>query len=197
MATTFYLRSTSGAACGPGTRYALSETAGSSASQIDVVSETTWNVAEARKFFAGAWSTTLQVTVGSGGGAQNRVTAVIEKRSSACSTTQTILSVQSGNLSTGAQSTVTLTGSSVTAEFAPGDILLLRIVRSQGTRTTTVTAESTTSFITAPDAAVPGSTLKYWTGSTWGSGELKKWTGTVWDGAVLKRWNGTAWVEVP
>jgi hypothetical protein len=161
------------------------------------VSETTWNITEDREFLTGAWEVTLQVTVGTGGGAPNRVTAVIEKRSSACAVTQTILDVQSAALTAGAQQTITLTGSSVSAEFAPGDILLLRIVRSAGTRTTTVTAESTTSFITAPDALTKGSTLKYWTGSTWGSGELKKWTGTVWDGAVLKRWNGTAWVEVP
>lgn len=45
--------------------------------------------------------------------------------------------------------------------------------------------------------AFQGSTLRYWTGSTWGSGFLKRWDGSAWQPAQVQRWNGSGWVSVP
>ena len=136
MAETWYFTNASGAACGPGTRQALSQTAGSSAQTQDVTSEQTWNRTEsARSIAAGTWTLTLDVTTGSGGGAPNRITAVIERRNSSCTVQETIGSQTSSNLSAGSSETVTLTYSGVSQiDFSSGDILTVRIVRSNGNR---------------------------------------------------------------
>ena len=197
MATTFYYRDASGLACGPGSHYALDEALSGSATNITVDSEQTWNIGEARKFQAGAWASQLRLVVGTGSGEASRATLVIEKRDASCGTLQTILSIQSGNLTAGATQNVTFTGSSLTAEFAATDILLARVVRSNGTRTIALVTNDADSYITAPDIATAtvGTTIKAWNGTNWVEGELKKYDGSAWDGAVVKRWNGTTWVE--
>src|SRR3972149_10994031 len=103
MAETWYARTGTGAACGPGTRRPLSQTAGTSPATEDITSEHTWNRTEsARSIQAGNWSVVADVTTGSGGGQPNRVTCVVERRNASCVVQQTILNVQSGNLSAGA-----------------------------------------------------------------------------------------------
>lgn len=45
--------------------------------------------------------------------------------------------------------------------------------------------------------AFQGSTLRYWTGSAWGTGVLKRWDGASWVPGQIQRWNGSSWVNVP
>lgn len=43
---------------------------------------------------------------------------------------------------------------------------------------------------------LPGSYLKYWSGSAWALKPLKRWDGTQWKQAILRRWDGTTWRQV-
>lgn len=43
---------------------------------------------------------------------------------------------------------------------------------------------------------LPGSYIKYWTGSAWALKPLKRWDGSQWKQAILKRWDGSTWRQV-
>src|SRR3990172_5765049 len=136
MAESWYARTGTGAACGPGTRRQMNQTPGTTPATQDITSEHTWNCVEsARTILAGNWSVVADVTTGSGGGSPNRVTCVVERRNSSCVVQQTILNVQSGNLTAGATQEITfgpVDPGAVT--FSDGDILTVRFVRSNGSR---------------------------------------------------------------
>src|SRR3972149_1846600 len=94
--------------CGPGTRRPLNQTPGTTPATQDITSEHTWNrVESARTIAAGNWSVVADVTTGSGGGGPNRVTCVVERRNSSCVVLETLLNVQSGNLTAGSTQEVT------------------------------------------------------------------------------------------
>jgi len=160
---TWYLVTGSGAACGPGTRRPLNTSAGTTPSTQDVSSEHTWNRTEiARSIQSGDWSVILDVTTGAGGGMPNRVTAVVERRNSSCVVQETILNVQSGSLTASSTEEITLTATGVAqVDFAAGDILTIRVVRSAGARTQTLrfdddpTTDADSRLIT-PDEVVAG-----------------------------------------
>lgn len=194
---TLYLRSTAGEDCGPGTRYALSQTAGTSGTQISVNTEVTWNIPQGVNWESGPFTPTLQVTVAAGGGPPSRIRVVLEQRSSTCNTLLTFVNLESSNLTAGTQQTVEFQDFIQVTQWSPGDIFLMRVFRSSGTRNITVTAESTDSFITVPQEVVIGSTLQHWTGSAWAPGEVRRWTGSFWRGAIIRRWTGTEWVDMP
>lgn len=136
MAETWYWRSGSGAACGPGTRRPLNQTAGSSAATQDITSEHTWNRSEsARTIAAGNWSVWADITTGAGGGAPNKVTVVIERRDSSCTVQQTIGTVEVTMTAGTTQEYQFDFGAPGAVVFASGDILTCRIIRSNGGRT--------------------------------------------------------------
>ena len=160
---TWYFRTGTGAACGPGTQRPLNLSNGTTPSTEDITSEHTWNRVESvRSIQTGNWSVIIDVTTGAGGGAPNRVTAVVERRNSSCVVQETILNVQSGNLTAGATEEITLTATGVgQINFVAGDILTIRIVRSAGTRTEVLRFDDdpTTdadSRLTTPDVVVVG-----------------------------------------
>lgn len=100
----------------------------------DITSEHTWNrTKSARSIQAGNWSVVADLTTGSGGGPPNRVTCVVERRNASCVVQQTILNIQSGNLSAGTTEEITfgpVDPGEVT--FNDGDILTVRFIRSNG-----------------------------------------------------------------
>ena len=140
MAETWYARTGTGAACGPGTRRPLNQTPGTTPATQDITSEHTWNrVESARTIAAGNWSVVADVTTGSGGGGPNRVTCVVERRNSSCVVQETLLNVQSGNLTAGATQEITFGPvSNAAVTFQSGDILTVRFVRSNGSRSQTL-----------------------------------------------------------
>ena len=140
MAESWYARTGTGAACGPGTRRPLNQTPGTTPATQDITSEHTWNrVESARTIAAGNWSVVADVTTGSGGGGPNRVTCVVERRNSSCVVQETLLNVQSGNLTAGATQEITFGPvSNAAVTFQSGDILTVRFVRSNGSRSQTL-----------------------------------------------------------
>src|SRR3990172_12841588 len=99
MSETWYARTGTGAACGPGTRRPLNQTPGTTPATEDITSEHTWNRVEAARTIAvGNWSVVADITTGTGSGGPNRVTCVGERRNSSCVVQQTILNIPSGNL---------------------------------------------------------------------------------------------------
>ncbi len=136
MSETWYLRTGVGAACGPGTQRPLLTAIGAAATTQDITTENTWNRTEsARTIQAGDWLFTFRVTTGSGGGAGNRVTAVIERRNNSCVVQETLLTQESGNLTAGAAQDLQFSATLGTVTFNDGDILTIRIVRTAGSRT--------------------------------------------------------------
>lgn len=160
-AETWYAASGTGAACGPGTRRPLSQTAGSSASTQDVASEHTWNRTETeRTIAAGNWSFFADLTTAGGGGAPNRVTIVIERRNSSCVVQQTIGSVEVTMNAGTTQEYLFDFGDPGAVAFAAGDILTVRVVRSNGSRAQTLrfngaAAGDADSRLVAPNESVP------------------------------------------
>jgi len=160
----WYFRSGTGAACGPGTRRPLESTAGASAATEDITTEHTWNRVETatRTIGTGDWSVSIDVTTGAGTGPQNRVTAVVERRDSSCVVQETLLNVQSGNLTADSTQEVTLTATGVPqVDFAADDILTVRVVRSQGSRSQVVRFNDAAdtdadSRLTTPDEVAGG-----------------------------------------
>jgi hypothetical protein len=136
MSEAWYAITGTGEACGPGTRLPLSQTIGSSPTTQDIVSEQTWNRAEtARTIEAGTWAVAAWVTTGSGGGSPNRVTCVVERRNSSCVVQETLINVQSANLTANSTEQITFSASVGAVAFAAGNMLTVRFVRSQGART--------------------------------------------------------------
>jgi hypothetical protein len=197
MSTRYYLASNAGQACGPGTRYSLLEDAVfTSSSEVSVNTEQTWNVLEGRAFINGLWVVDLQVAVGTGGGPQSRVGLVLERRNSACGVVEQILSFESGSLTAGATNTVVSNVVGTTLEFSAGDILLLRVVRTNGSRNISVVHNTTSSYVQGANPVYVGGTrIKTWNGTMWVEGELKRWDGSAWGIARAKLWNGTSWVD--
>lgn len=139
MAETWYWKSGTGAACGPGTRRPLEQTAGASAATQDLASEHTWNrVESARTIAAGNWSVFADITTGSGGGPANKVTIVIERRNGSCVVQQTIGTVEV-TTTKGATSEFTFNfGDPGQVVFAADDILTCRIVKTAGNQAVTL-----------------------------------------------------------
>lgn len=199
MATNFYLANSPGQSCGPGDRYSLSQNSVfTMQSEVSVNDETTWNVLESRGFVFGPWSVSLEVAVGTGGGAPSRVGLVLERRNSACGIAEEILSFDSGNLTAGATNTVTSNPVSGEFIFSAGDLLLLRVVRTNGNRDISVIHNTPLSYVLAPAESYDGGTrINAFNGMVWTQGELKRWDGSSWVPARAKLWNGTTWVEAP
>lgn len=141
MAETWYLRDGAGAACGPGDRESLSEAAGASvATKVLDGTGDTWNRTEspARSIAAGNWTFYFDITCGSGGGAPNRVTVLIERRNSSCAVQEEVvneeITVSKGV--TDEYSTEPVDPGQV--DFADGDILTVILTQTNGGQTVTL-----------------------------------------------------------
>ena len=122
---TWYFRTAEGAACGDGDRESLSESAGSStATKVLDSTGATWNRTETtRSIGAGNWQVLFDATTGSGSGPTNKVTVLVERRTSPCSVQQEIINEQitlTEGTTTEYSTTVTDSGM---VSFDTGDIL--------------------------------------------------------------------------
>lgn len=163
MAETWYWRTGTGAACGPGTQRPLSETAGGAAATQDIATEHTWNRTEAsaRTIQAGNWSVLADITTASGGGAPNKVTIVAERRNSSCVVQQTIGTVQV-QMSAGTTQEYTFDfGDPGAVVFAANDILTCRIIRSAGSRAQTLRFDNAATTDADTRLIHPGSSQQF------------------------------------
>lgn len=164
MAETWYWRNSTGAAAGPGTRRALSQTQGSANTANSVTAGAwTWNYeqTDARSIQAGNWSWSYKVLTAGGGGSAARVTTTIAVYDSAGSLKSTLNTAQTGNLTSGALNTVSGTVSEPQVDLASGDIVIISVSQTQGSRNVDVYYNGTADYeatLVHPDAIVPTAT---------------------------------------
>jgi len=140
LADTYYLRDTTGEACGSGTRRDLSTTAGTATLTTSIVSATTWNIVPgAGDYASGTWTNNIKVQVGSGGGPANRVTCTVARYNSGCTLQETMVSAESGTMTKGTvcgtdAESINTTGSPGAVTFAATDILVIECSRTNGNK---------------------------------------------------------------
>lgn len=139
MSEAWKLRTDAGEACGPGTREALSLSAGSAGIEKSLATENTWNRLESRSFEVGSWDSKLDITTGAGGGPPNKVRFIIERRNSSCVVQQEIVN-QERTLTKGTTCKAYSLGEHGVAQvdFNAGDILTVRIVQTNGNQATEI-----------------------------------------------------------
>lgn len=127
-----------GAACGPGNRESIKAVGNSTNTSKDITTEHTWNKVMAESTIpAGTRQVTAYITTAAGGGQPNKVTLVVEKRDGACNVLQTIIDEEK-TMDKGTFRSYTwadLSGAEII--FNKGDILTVRMVRTQGARAQT------------------------------------------------------------
>jgi hypothetical protein len=154
VAEVWWLRAGTGEPCGPGTRRPLLEAAGTAAATQDIAAEHTWNRPESRTIAAGVWTVRLWITTAGGGGAAARVTVTVERVNQWCGVIETLHSSQTGNLPNGATSEAVWSFNAGEVAFEPGDLLIIRALRTNGSRATTLHFNDANSLVEHPDAVV-------------------------------------------
>lgn len=163
MAETWECRDTAGAACGPGDREALSETAGSSLTTkaLDGTGDT-WNASEERSIASGDWSVRFSIDCGTGGGPQNVVNVTVARFNSSCVQQGADIINEDVNVAKGDdnQAYTTATQNPGQVDFASGDIIRVVFTDAGGSQIKTLnyngSALGDKTWLTHPDEVVAG-----------------------------------------
>ena len=138
---TWYLRPAAGATCGPGDLESLNLTAGTTSTTklLDGAGDT-WSRAEpsARSLASGNWQVLFDASTGSGGGPANKTRVLVERRSSACTIQQTIISEDVAMTKGVTQEYATLLTDPRGVSFAPGDVLAVSLIQISGNQAVTL-----------------------------------------------------------
>lgn len=136
---TWYLNNTNdtGAPACTGVDKLMTETAGSSVQVVTIredLIDYTWNADN--NFFdetrSGDWGCAVRVTVGSGGGAPNKIQLRIRRVNSSCVFQEDIINEESDTLTKGATQTVNCTTTNASVTFGSSDYLIFQTWKTQG-----------------------------------------------------------------
>jgi hypothetical protein len=135
---TWYLRSGTGSACGPGEQESLNLSTGSSAvtKVLDGTGDT-WNRVEltTRSIAPGDWQVLFDTTLGIGLGPSNRIAVLVERRDGNCTVQQTIIDQEVTITELLPSEYATASTNPGQVDFNAGDILTVSFSQTSGNQT--------------------------------------------------------------